>query len=281
MRLKGEQCSVCLGLDSDAPAGSTTTTASGSNRGGLGAAARTALQLLRPPYGAGAGQGGPGRGLGGARLQQQPDTPGQLWSRAMVSCGVGLRRAGAARWWALECGALLPGGSADDPGDDDDPGDGGDYDDGANTDAEGGGSGGGIITGGTQGRWRLAAAAAAPCGGAGPSLQGPLAIAVLEPVQAGLLGTTLSHFGITGLYLTFVLALGRFLRLRCGPEGWTGCRCRSTAPTSSLRRRASTPRRIKTTPPCPPPHAHAQRTQVHMLTHSPHLPCPTCLHPPP
>ena len=36
---------------------------------------------------------------------------------------------------------------------------------------------------------------------------------VLEKVQAGLLGATLSSFGITGLYLTFVYGLGRFLRL--------------------------------------------------------------------
>jgi hypothetical protein len=38
-------------------------------------------------------------------------------------------------------------------------------------------------------------------------------VAVLERVQAGLLGATLSSFGITGLYITFVYGIGRILRL--------------------------------------------------------------------
>jgi hypothetical protein len=38
-------------------------------------------------------------------------------------------------------------------------------------------------------------------------------VAVLERVQAGLLGATLSSFGITGLYITFVYGISRFLRL--------------------------------------------------------------------
>ena len=35
---------------------------------------------------------------------------------------------------------------------------------------------------------------------------------VLERVQGGLIGQTLSSFGIIGLYITVVLAIGRFLR---------------------------------------------------------------------
>lgn len=37
-------------------------------------------------------------------------------------------------------------------------------------------------------------------------------VAVLERVQGGLIGQTLSSFGIIGLYITVVLAIGRFLR---------------------------------------------------------------------
>ncbi|RXH84255.1 hypothetical protein DVH24_027154 [Malus domestica] len=50
------------------------------------------------------------------------------------------------------------------------------------------------------------------CGG----LTGPMAIIVSEetPPQ-GILGDTLSKFSIWGLYLTFVLAVGRFIRLQC------------------------------------------------------------------
>ncbi|XVF21838.1 hypothetical protein REPUB_Repub12eG0124200 [Reevesia pubescens] len=48
------------------------------------------------------------------------------------------------------------------------------------------------------------------------SLTGPMAIIVSEetPPQ-GILGDTLSKFSIWGLYLTFVLAVGRFIRLQC------------------------------------------------------------------
>lgn len=38
-------------------------------------------------------------------------------------------------------------------------------------------------------------------------------VGIMERVQAGLLGQTVSAFGITGLYITFVLSAGRFLRL--------------------------------------------------------------------
>ncbi len=45
------------------------------------------------------------------------------------------------------------------------------------------------------------------------STSGLRLVAVLERVQSGLLGATLSSFGITGLYITFVYGIGRFLRL--------------------------------------------------------------------
>lgn len=44
-------------------------------------------------------------------------------------------------------------------------------------------------------------------------LQGPSIGVILERVQSGLLGATLSSIGITGLYFTFVYGIGRFLRL--------------------------------------------------------------------
>ena len=46
-------------------------------------------------------------------------------------------------------------------------------------------------------------------------------VAVLERVQGGLIGQTLSKFGIAGLYTVFVYGIGRFLRL-----GMTGVRAR-------------------------------------------------------
>lgn len=44
-------------------------------------------------------------------------------------------------------------------------------------------------------------------------LNGLRLVAILERVQGGLLGETLSSFGITGLYITVVYAVGRLLRL--------------------------------------------------------------------
>ncbi|XP_010242544.1 PREDICTED: piezo-type mechanosensitive ion channel homolog isoform X2 [Nelumbo nucifera] len=49
------------------------------------------------------------------------------------------------------------------------------------------------------------------CGG----LTGPVAIIVSEETPQGILGETLSKFSIWGLYITFVLAVGRFIRLQC------------------------------------------------------------------
>lgn len=49
------------------------------------------------------------------------------------------------------------------------------------------------------------------CGG----LAGPMAIIVSEETPQGFLGDTLSQFSIWSLYITFVLAVGRFIRLQC------------------------------------------------------------------
>ncbi|KAK9733565.1 hypothetical protein RND81_04G075400 [Saponaria officinalis] len=46
-------------------------------------------------------------------------------------------------------------------------------------------------------------------------LNGPMAIVVSEETPQGILGDTLSKFSIWGLYITFVLAVGRFIRLQC------------------------------------------------------------------
>nr|XP_043619300.1 piezo-type mechanosensitive ion channel homolog [Erigeron canadensis] len=46
-------------------------------------------------------------------------------------------------------------------------------------------------------------------------LVGPMAIVVSEETPQGILGETLSKFSIWGLYITFVLAVGRFIRLQC------------------------------------------------------------------
>ncbi|RDY14846.1 Piezo-type mechanosensitive ion channel-like protein, partial [Mucuna pruriens] len=46
-------------------------------------------------------------------------------------------------------------------------------------------------------------------------LPGPMAIIVSEETPQGIIGDTLSKFSIWGLYITFVLAVGRFIRLQC------------------------------------------------------------------
>ncbi|XP_038705032.1 piezo-type mechanosensitive ion channel homolog isoform X2 [Tripterygium wilfordii] len=47
------------------------------------------------------------------------------------------------------------------------------------------------------------------------NIAGPMAIIVSEETPQGILGETLSKFSIWGLYITFVLAVGRFIRLQC------------------------------------------------------------------
>ncbi|WOL18856.1 piezo-type mechanosensitive ion channel [Canna indica] len=46
-------------------------------------------------------------------------------------------------------------------------------------------------------------------------LSGPMAVVISEETPQGILGETLSKFSIWSLYLTFVLAVGRFIRLQC------------------------------------------------------------------
>ncbi|KAG6429158.1 hypothetical protein SASPL_107200 [Salvia splendens] len=46
-------------------------------------------------------------------------------------------------------------------------------------------------------------------------LSGPMAVVVSEESPQGFLGETLSKFSIWGLYITFVLAVGRFIRMQC------------------------------------------------------------------
>ncbi|XP_065861207.1 piezo-type mechanosensitive ion channel homolog isoform X1 [Euphorbia lathyris] len=60
--------------------------------------------------------------------------------------------------------------------------------------------------------WSFHATNSSGCG----SLTGPMAIIMSEetPPQ-GILGDTISKFSIWGLYITFVLAVGRFIRLQC------------------------------------------------------------------
>ncbi|CAN0914330.1 Piezo-type mechanosensitive ion channel homolog [Linum grandiflorum] len=44
---------------------------------------------------------------------------------------------------------------------------------------------------------------------------GPMAVIISEETPQGIIGETLSKFSIWGLYITFVLAVGRFIRLQC------------------------------------------------------------------
>ncbi|CAI0551073.1 unnamed protein product [Linum tenue] len=46
-------------------------------------------------------------------------------------------------------------------------------------------------------------------------LTGPMAVIISEETPQGIIGETLSKFSIWGLYITFVLAVGRFIRLQC------------------------------------------------------------------
>jgi piezo-type mechanosensitive ion channel component 1/2 len=46
-----------------------------------------------------------------------------------------------------------------------------------------------------------------------PPAHGCRLVAILDRVQGGLIGQTLSKFGIAGLYTVFVYGIGRFLRL--------------------------------------------------------------------
>ncbi|XP_024535480.1 piezo-type mechanosensitive ion channel homolog isoform X3 [Selaginella moellendorffii] len=63
----------------------------------------------------------------------------------------------------------------------------------------------------TQAWWSFNVSSSGVCG----DVTGPMAIAVSEEVPKGLIGDTLSKFNIWSLYITFVLAVGRFIRLQC------------------------------------------------------------------
>ena len=92
--------------------------------------------------------------------------------------------AGAGQWWALDCD-IVDGQGA--PPEEDDGGD-------------GGGAGGPDAAAGGR--------AASPRG-----IRGPRLVAVLDRVQGGLIGATLSKFGVLGLYSVFIFSFGRSLRL--------------------------------------------------------------------
>ena len=47
----------------------------------------------------------------------------------------------------------------------------------------------------------------------GPSFSGPQLVAILDHIQGGIIGATLTKFGVIGLYSVFVYGIGRFLRL--------------------------------------------------------------------
>ncbi|KAF3336299.1 piezo-type mechanosensitive ion channel isoform X3 [Carex littledalei] len=71
-----------------------------------------------------------------------------------------------------------------------------------------------VLNNGTTPWWsyyNLNSTDSAGCSG----LDGPMAIVVSEETPQGILGETLSKFSIWSLYITFVLAVARFIRLQC------------------------------------------------------------------
>ncbi|KAF9607147.1 hypothetical protein IFM89_032369 [Coptis chinensis] len=71
-----------------------------------------------------------------------------------------------------------------------------------------------VLNRGSQDWWSFHDMSASDVGGCG-GLTGPIAIIVTEETPQGILGETLSKFSIWSLYISFVLAVGRFIRLQC------------------------------------------------------------------
>ncbi|PIA39355.1 hypothetical protein AQUCO_02600068v1 [Aquilegia coerulea] len=71
-----------------------------------------------------------------------------------------------------------------------------------------------VLNRGSPEWWSFHDTNASDVGGCG-GLKGPMAIIVSEETPQGILGDTLSKFSIWSLYISFVLAVGRFIRLQC------------------------------------------------------------------
>jgi len=127
------------------------------------------------------------------RRQHPPDF---AWADRWVACNTSLEGAGDAKqehssmtgvWWRLKCHLVdSQGNPADSLTERDSP-------EGAKNNSN---------TDGADGR--------ATCG---ESFSGPQLVAVLDRVQGGIIGATLTKFGVIGLYTVFVYGIGRFLRL--------------------------------------------------------------------
>jgi hypothetical protein len=219
-RLRGEQCLVRTSLDAAGPAAGGG--AGGGGGGGGGGRQRSWAEALLPWRARGAGaltaaaarEAAAGVALDdavdlrvGCTVSVQRDAPpeppppppapsppppggGGAAARALSARRRGKGGGGAASggggdmWWRFECAPLTGGARRPPPPRPSRP------------------------------RGRAAAGDAdGPLAACAPYVTGPPLVVVLERVQSGLLGAALSSIGITGLYISFVFAIGRFLRL--------------------------------------------------------------------